>query len=189
MNDCDEQRLQTMHDLLQMYDRRITTASELGNLVSELEALLNTLECVNEKWKGAFRRQWGVLEIEYSTEVDRDRIPLENESIVRILTSIREMQILIDEQLEVISELHASVRQAVYTEWDPIGFSGRINQANEYDIPIQKLCDLLRKNTPEKEIAEYLWKVERDLVGLEGNRQSTDRFAKWLCSLKPSADS
>lgn len=85
-----------------------------------------------------------------------------------------------------MSNLYETVRRAVHTDWDPIGVADLTDEMGEYDSYVPGLCDLLRKHAPEKEVFEYLWTVETESIGLEGNRQATERFAKWLCELKPS---
>ena len=83
----------------------------------------------------------------------------------------------------VLSELYETVRRAVHSDWDPIGVSDLTDQMGEYDSYVPGLCDLLSKNASEKEVFDYLRTVETESIGLQGNREATERFASWLCSL------
>lgn len=85
-----------------------------------------------------------------------------------------------------MSDLYEIVRKAMHTDWDPIGIAALTDQMGEYDSYIPGLCDLLGKNAPEKEVFDYLWTVERESIGLQGDREATVRFASWLCNLTTS---
>ncbi len=87
-----------------------------------------------------------------------------------------------------MSDLYDTVRRAVHSDWDPIGISNLIDQMGEYDSYVPGLCDLLDKNASEKEVFDYLWTVETESLGLQGNRKATEHFASWLCSLTPSEE-
>jgi hypothetical protein len=82
-----------------------------------------------------------------------------------------------------LSDLYESVRRAVHTDWDPIGVAQLCNEMGEYDSYVPGLCELLSKRSSEKEIFDYLWTVETQSLGLEGDRQSTEQFAKRLSEL------
>lgn len=84
-----------------------------------------------------------------------------------------------------MDNLYEMVRSAVLTEWDPIGISDFTMACDEYDSYIPKLCDLLRKNVSEQEVFDYLWTVETESIGLNGNRQATEKFARRLCKMNP----
>lgn len=82
-----------------------------------------------------------------------------------------------------MSDLYESVRRAVHADWDPIGVAELAREMGEYDSYVPRLCELLSKQASEKEVLEYLWAVETESFGLEGDRQATERFAKRLCDL------
>jgi len=82
--------------------------------------------------------------------------------------------------------LHDIVRRAVHSDWDPIGVADLTDQMGEYDAYIPGLCELLCRHASEKEVFDYLWTVETESIGLQGNREATERFAAWLCNLVPS---
>lgn len=84
-----------------------------------------------------------------------------------------------------MSQFYKTVRRAVHTDWDPIGVADFSDDMGEYDSYVPTLCDMLGKGASEQEVFEYLWTVETESIGLQGNREATERFAKWLCSLSP----
>ncbi|VTS06491.1 hypothetical protein [Tuwongella immobilis] len=82
-----------------------------------------------------------------------------------------------------MADLYEVVREAVHTKWDPIGIGESALELGEYDSYVSGLCNLLRSNPSEVEVFGYLWIVETDSLGLMGNRQATEQFAKWLREL------
>ena len=82
-----------------------------------------------------------------------------------------------------MSDLYEMVRKAVHTEWDPLGVADLTGAMGEYDSYVSGLCSLLRGYPSEKEVFDYLWTVETESIGLEGDREATERFAKRLCTL------
>ncbi len=97
MKEYNERQLRVMRDLLQQWDSGKTN---IANLITNLEALLEALESVDEDWKRAFRRQWGVLEIEYAVTLDRGQTSLSSDGIERISRAVEEMRCLLAEQLQ-----------------------------------------------------------------------------------------
>ncbi|GAB4163496.1 MAG: hypothetical protein Tsb009_40000 [Planctomycetaceae bacterium] len=172
-----------MRDLLKKYDSSKINLASLATLITNLEALLDLLNDVDEKWKQAFRGRWGVLDDEYAVALDREQTSLTTDGIERISRAVDDMQALLEKQLRVMSELYETVRRAVHFDWDPIGVSDLTDQMGEYDSYVPGLCDLLGKNASEKEVFDYLWTVETESIGLQGNREATERFASWLCNL------
>lgn len=85
-----------------------------------------------------------------------------------------------------MSDLYETVRKAVHLDWDPIGISDLTDEMGEYDWYLPGIVDLLVKNASEKEMFDFLWRVETESIGMRGNREATERFASWLCSLTTS---
>ena len=52
------------------------------------------------------------------------------------------------------------------SKWDPIGVSDEPNAADEYDMYIGDVFELLRRSAKDDEIAEYLRWVETERMGL-----------------------
>jgi len=83
-----------------------------------------------------------------------------------------------------MANLYDVVRKAVYTRWDPIGIGESSLDLGEYDSYVPGLCNLLRSRPQEAEVFGFLWIVETESMGLPGDRQETERFAKWLWELE-----
>jgi hypothetical protein len=76
-------------------------------------------------------------------------------------------------------ELRAAIRQALMSQWDPIGVSDTPEAADEYDGYIGGVCDLLKSGATDKEITEYLRDIETGRMGLtdaEGNPLVPDEY-------------
>ena len=79
--------------------------------------------------------------------------------------------------------LYYQVREAVHHRWDPIGVAAYSDELGEYDNYIPELCRLLKDGVSRQQIFDYLWVVETDSIGLNGNRQATEEFSFWLYQL------
>ncbi|MES2792393.1 MAG: hypothetical protein V4719_22440 [Planctomycetota bacterium] len=88
-----------------------------------------------------------------------------------------------------MSNLFEIVRSIVHKDWNPIGVADLTGEFGEYDSYIPGLCELLRRNASESELFDYLWTVETQSIGLIGDRQATESFAKRLCELRQSQGS
>ena len=88
-----------------------------------------------------------------------------------------------------MDNLFETIRRAVHINWDPIGVFELRTEMGEYDFYIKGLYELISKKASEKEIFEYLWTVETNSIGLQGNRSATERFAKWLWDLSKLTES
>ncbi len=100
MNEHHLRQLRLMRDLLQQYDSSKINLSSLSNLIGGLDTLLALLETADEEWKRAFRRQWGILEIEYAVALDREQTALSSDGIARISRAVEEMRRLLAEHVE-----------------------------------------------------------------------------------------
>ncbi|MGY8769315.1 MAG: hypothetical protein ACKVH8_12930 [Pirellulales bacterium] len=85
-----------------------------------------------------------------------------------------------------MSELYEVIRKAVHTDWDPIGVFEISDEMGEYDSYTSGLCELISNDASENAVFEYLWELETETIGLTGDREATENFAKWLCMLKSS---
>ena len=62
-------------------------------------------------------------------------------------------------------EIQDSIRQILYCEWDPIGVSGSA-PGDEYDSYIAPVYRILAGTRSEQELIEFLFRTERDTIGL-----------------------
>lgn len=72
------------------------------------------------------------------------------------------------------------VREAVHHKWDPIGVTAYSDEMGEYDSYIPALCNLLEKTVNQEQVFEYLWAMETDSMGMEGDRKATTDFSIWI---------
>jgi hypothetical protein len=63
------------------------------------------------------------------------------------------------------AEIQDSIRRILYQEWDPIGVSGSAPE-DEYDSYIAPVYRILCGSRSEQELAEFLFRTERDIVGV-----------------------
>jgi hypothetical protein len=62
------------------------------------------------------------------------------------------------------AEIQDSIRQILYRDWNPIGFSDL--PSDEYDSYIAPVYRILAGSRSEQELIEYLFRTERDTIGL-----------------------
>ena len=68
--------------------------------------------------------------------------------------------------------IRAQIRRVLLDVWDPIGIKDVPNAQDEYDSYIGRVYELLMGNSPDRELAEYLFAVVHDLMGLDGAKIS-----------------
>jgi hypothetical protein len=79
---------------------------------------------------------------------------------------------------KITPEMINKLRKALIEDWDPIGVALIPGAHDEYDAYIQELCKLLLNDPSEKEIFDYLWMLETEYMGLEGDKLNAKKFAK-----------
>lgn len=84
------------------------------------------------------------------------------------------------------TDFYDQVREAVHYRWDPIGVASYSDEMGEYDGYIPVLCKLLEKVVDHQQVFEYLWTMETDSMGLDGDRKATEEFSSWLFQLVKS---
>jgi len=78
---------------------------------------------------------------------------------------------------------HQAIREALLREWDPIGVAQIPEAQDEYDGYVASVYQLLVQRSPPSKIFEYLWWLETEHMGLNGDRQRTQKFAEKLARL------
>jgi hypothetical protein len=63
-------------------------------------------------------------------------------------------------------EIQDSIRQVLFRDWDPIGVNGNTNLQDEYDAYIAPVYRILVGSRSEQELVEFLYRTERDAIGL-----------------------
>ncbi|PYY10939.1 MAG: hypothetical protein DMG61_20465 [Acidobacteria bacterium] len=69
-------------------------------------------------------------------------------------------------------QIRVQIRHVLLDVWDPIGVKDVPNAQDEYDSYIGRVYELLMGNSPDRELAEYLFAVVRDDMGLDGAKIS-----------------
>lgn len=68
-------------------------------------------------------------------------------------------------------------------EWDPIGVAAIAQAQDEYDAYVPSIYKMLiTRRTPE-DLFDYLWWLETQHMGLTGDRQATELFARRLARI------
>jgi len=83
---------------------------------------------------------------------------------------------------------HEAIKQALLTEWDPIGVAAIAEAQDEYDGYVPALYKMLIEHQPSAKIFAYLWWLETEHMGLLGDRQVTEKFAERLVELSIQID-
>ncbi len=63
-------------------------------------------------------------------------------------------------------EIQDSIRQILFKEWDPLGVNDNGNLGYEYDSYIAPVYRLLNDHSSEEEIIDFLFRTERDVMGV-----------------------
>jgi hypothetical protein len=63
-------------------------------------------------------------------------------------------------------EIQENIRQLLLREWDPIGVVDEPLAQSEYDSHVGPVYRLLAAGASEREIADYLWNLETEGMGL-----------------------
>jgi hypothetical protein len=81
------------------------------------------------------------------------------------------------------SDLYRQVDEILWKEWDPLGVNEIPEARDEYYSYIMGIINLLYKGSSANEIAEYLYEVESDTMGMFGNMSSCLKIANLLKSM------
>lgn len=87
------------------------------------------------------------------------------------------------EHLDRAQAWHDAIRKALVEKWDPIGVREIPEAQDEYDHYVPAVYRLLVTRRPKQELFDYLWWLEREHMGLSGDRQATEAFAEYLQGL------
>jgi hypothetical protein len=79
--------------------------------------------------------------------------------------------------LQKAQRYHNTIRDAIMSEWDPIGIASIAEASDEYDSYIPQIYKMLIERASTQQIFDYLWWLETEHMGLSGDRQATLAFA------------
>lgn len=79
--------------------------------------------------------------------------------------------------------LHA-IHKILLKEWDPLGIQRIPTMRDEYDDYLPNIFRMIRQNSSESEIFEYLWWIEQKVIEKKGVKEKTLRVAALLKKLQ-----
>jgi hypothetical protein len=84
---------------------------------------------------------------------------------------------------ESVQVYYDSVRKVLIDDWDPIGVSHIPEAKDEYDAYALELSSMLLAGKSRKDILDYLWWLETEHMGLQGNRDKAEEVADALVQI------
>ena len=83
---------------------------------------------------------------------------------------------------------HKAIQRALLNEWDTIGVKEIAEAHDEYDSYVTTIYKMLISRKQHHEIFNYLWWLEKEHMGLIGDRQATEKFAARLMRIPDELD-
>lgn len=68
--------------------------------------------------------------------------------------------------------IQESIRLVLLRDWDPIGVHDKPAAQDEYESYVGGVYRLLASGATEQQIAEHLWRIEKDTIGLPATDSS-----------------
>jgi hypothetical protein len=81
-------------------------------------------------------------------------------------------------------ELYKGIDEILWKDWDPIGVFGASAARDEYRAYLPQVFRLVLDGAPENQIAEYLFSLETDAIGLSGDKQRCTDVAGLMLKAK-----
>ena len=78
---------------------------------------------------------------------------------------------------EQIKSLYSIIDQILWSDWDPIGINDDPEARDEYQNYLPQVYGLKIKNADQETIANYLFKIETENMGLIGDFEKCRRVA------------
>jgi hypothetical protein len=78
------------------------------------------------------------------------------------------------------NELYRRVDEVLHYVWDPIGVAGEPMARDEYHSYLPQVFQQLKSGGTAQDIADYLYNVTTDRMGLSGNRKHDEEVAAVL---------
>lgn len=80
--------------------------------------------------------------------------------------------------------LLSQINEILLNAWDPIGVRCIPEAQDEYRFYVYPVYDLLMSERPETDIFDYLWLIETEHMGLNGDKIKTKSIANRLRNLR-----
>ncbi|MHB1141261.1 MAG: hypothetical protein ACYC1T_05845 [Sulfuricaulis sp.] len=81
-------------------------------------------------------------------------------------------------------ELYRRTDEVLHYVWDPIGVAEAPTARDEYHSYLPQIFGLLKANAGAEQIADYLFKISTEQMGLSGNRAHDIQVAQILLDWK-----
>ena len=81
------------------------------------------------------------------------------------------------------NQILKDIQKYLIDEWDPIGVGDILEARDEYDSYVSGIYKILVSYESKKEIFDYLWWLEREQMGLVGDKLRTEKCAQQLLNL------
>ena len=75
-------------------------------------------------------------------------------------------------------DVHAAIRTILLKDWDPIGVEDAPEAQDEYDSYVGRIYRVLASRPSEREVVEWLSRVERESMGLPVSPERLRRIAE-----------
>ena len=76
-----------------------------------------------------------------------------------------------------------AIEKILLHDWDPIGIAHEPRAQDEYRNYALEIATLFERGGNSRDMAELLLKIERDMMGLNGDTERADRVAQNLLSI------
>ncbi|HKQ20255.1 MAG TPA: hypothetical protein VJW75_10970 [Candidatus Eisenbacteria bacterium] len=83
---------------------------------------------------------------------------------------------------------HAAVAEILLHEWDPLGVVDVPEADDEYDTYVNGVTSLLVRGASKEKLIAYLWTVETQNIGLDGDRPRIESTVARLLELRRDID-
>jgi hypothetical protein len=77
-------------------------------------------------------------------------------------------------------KVYKAIDEILWKEWDPIGINEFEGARDEYQMYLPKAYRLKQENANQETIAQYLFNIEVDRMGLFGNIDNCKRVANLI---------
>jgi predicted choloylglycine hydrolase len=82
------------------------------------------------------------------------------------------------------NKLYFLIDELLWKEWDPIGINDVEDARDEYQSYVPAILKLKIDGAKEADIADYLFEIVTDNMGLFGNRETCSEIAFKICQLE-----
>ena len=81
-------------------------------------------------------------------------------------------------------ELYQSIDEILWKDWDPIGISGSTEARDEYYSYLPVVFRMAMEDTAQQKLADYLFSIEKQRMGLDGNMRGCLHVAELILKRK-----